>query len=133
MVAREPRASQESRDHGVEDGSLPPGPPLATATGRVAYRHRHGHLEPFALADDVRAFGIPFVHIPVDSSDKTAAERAQLELLRGNVDLVVLARYMQIISENFLEQVGAPVINIHHSFLPAFIGAGPYQKAKIGE
>ena len=83
-----------------------------------------------SLADDVRAFGIPFVHIAVDSSDKTAAERAQLELLRGNVDLVVLARYMQIISENFLEQVGAPVINIHHSFLPAFVGAGPYQKAR---
>ncbi|MFB9126056.1 formyltetrahydrofolate deformylase [Paraburkholderia dipogonis] len=82
------------------------------------------------LANEVRGFGIPFMHIPVHSADKSAAERAQLELLRGNVDLVVLARYMQIISERFLEEVGVPVINIHHSFLPAFIGAGPYQKAK---
>ena len=50
--------------------------------------------------------------------------------LKGNVDLVVLARYMQIVSEEFLEKVGVPVINIHHSFLPAFIGAAPYRKAK---
>ena len=53
-----------------------------------------------------------------------------VELLRGNVDLVVLARYMQILTPSFLEGVDAPLINIHHSFLPAFIGAGPYQKAK---
>lgn len=82
------------------------------------------------LAEDVRYFGIPFIHIPVDPGDKQAAEEAQLELLRGNVDLIVLARYMQIISKRFLDEVRAPVINIHHSFLPAFIGAGPYQKAK---
>jgi len=82
------------------------------------------------LADDVRSFGIPFVHVPVDPKNKAAAEDTQLELLRGNVDLVVLARYMQIISERFLHEIGAPIINIHHSFLPAFIGAGPYQKAK---
>jgi len=53
-----------------------------------------------------------------------------VRLLTGNVDLVVLARYMQILSQDFLERVGVPVINIHHSFLPAFIGAGPYRKAK---
>ena len=53
-----------------------------------------------------------------------------LELLAGRVDLVVLARYMQILSADFLERVGAPVINIHHSFLPAFAGAGPYARAK---
>ena len=53
-----------------------------------------------------------------------------LRLLRGNVDFVVLARYMQILSGDFIEQVGVPIINIHHSFLPAFIGAGPYRKAK---
>ena len=82
------------------------------------------------LAEDVRYFGIPFIHIPVDPGDKKAAEDTQLELLRGNVDLIVLARYMQIISERFLYEVRVPVINIHHSFLPAFIGAGPYQKAK---
>ncbi|MDJ0418504.1 formyltetrahydrofolate deformylase [Rhodococcus opacus] len=82
------------------------------------------------LAEDVRAFGIPFVHIPVSRDTKPEAEARQLEELRGNYDLVVLARYMQIISANFLAEVGCPIINIHHSFLPAFIGAGPYQRAK---
>lgn len=82
------------------------------------------------LGDDIRAFGIPFEHVPVVGGDKAAAEQRHLELLRGRVDLVVLARYMQIISGRFLTEIGAPVINIHHSFLPAFIGAGPYQKAK---
>jgi formyltetrahydrofolate deformylase len=82
------------------------------------------------LAESVRSFNIPFIHVPVENGDKASAEKVHLELLGGNVDLVVLARYMQIISETFLEKVGVPVINIHHSFLPAFIGAGPYQKAK---
>jgi formyltetrahydrofolate deformylase len=53
-----------------------------------------------------------------------------LELLAGNCELVVLARYMQIVSGDFLERLGVPVINIHHSFLPAFAGAGPYERAK---
>lgn len=82
------------------------------------------------LAADVRSFGIPFVHVPVDPKNKRAAEDTHLEMLRGNVDVIVLARYMQIISDRFLQEVGVPIINIHHSFLPAFIGAGPYQKAK---
>ncbi|GAA1940201.1 formyltetrahydrofolate deformylase [Agromyces allii] len=82
------------------------------------------------VADDVRSFGIPFVHVPSGGVDKSAAEARIVELLKGNVDLVVLARYMQILSGDFLEQIGVPVINIHHSFLPAFIGAGPYRKAK---
>ncbi|MCS3842950.1 formyltetrahydrofolate deformylase [Microbacterium sp. AK031] len=80
------------------------------------------------LAESVRTFGVPFVHIP--STDKVAMEQRQLELLQGNVDLVVLARYMQILTDDFIEKVGAPVINIHHSFLPAFIGANPYARAK---
>ena len=58
------------------------------------------------------------------------AEHRQLDLLRGNVDLVVLARYMQILTPQFLAEVGCPLINIHHSFLPAFIGAAPYRRAK---
>ena len=82
------------------------------------------------LADEVRAFAIPFVHIPVTPATKADAERRQLELLAGNVDLVVLARYMQILSARFLAAVGAPIINIHHSFLPAFAGAGPYERAR---
>ncbi|KJL49030.1 Formyltetrahydrofolate deformylase [Microbacterium hydrocarbonoxydans] len=80
------------------------------------------------LAEAVRSFGVPFVHIP--SGDKQAMEQRQLELLRGNVDLVVLARYMQILTDDFIVNLGAPVINIHHSFLPAFIGANPYARAK---
>ena len=82
------------------------------------------------LAGDVDRFDVPFEHIPVTKDTKADAEQRQLALLRGNVDLVVLARYMQILSGDFLAQVGVPVINIHHSFLPAFAGAGPYQRAK---
>jgi formyltetrahydrofolate deformylase len=83
------------------------------------------------LADDVRGFGIPFIHVPSKPGpDKSEAEAKILDLVRGNADLLVLARYMQVISEDFIEQVGIPIINIHHSFLPAFIGAGPYRKAK---
>jgi formyltetrahydrofolate deformylase len=82
------------------------------------------------LAEAVRAFGVPFVHIPVTPGTKQEAERRQLELLAGNVDLVVLARYMQILSADFLAALGAPVINIHHSFLPAFAGAAPYRRAR---
>jgi formyltetrahydrofolate deformylase len=79
-------------------------------------------------ANEVRSFGVPFVHIP--STDKPTAEAEHLRLLCGNVDFVVLARYMQILSGEFIERVGVPIINIHHSFLPAFVGAGPYAKAK---
>jgi formyltetrahydrofolate deformylase len=79
--------------------------------------------------ESVRFFGLPYHHIPVDPSRKPEAERATLELLTGEVDLVVLARYMQILSGEFLEKLGCPAINIHHSFLPAFAGADPYQRA----
>ncbi|MEI4271131.1 formyltetrahydrofolate deformylase [Klenkia sp. LSe6-5] len=82
------------------------------------------------LADRARPFGVPFFHVPATRDNRAEAEQRILELLRGNVDLVVLARYMQIITSEFLAEVGVPLINIHHSFLPAFIGAGPYQKAK---
>jgi formyltetrahydrofolate deformylase len=82
------------------------------------------------LAEDVRAFGVPFVHIPVTLETKAEAELRQLELLAGNFDLVVLARYMQILSAEFLEAVRVPIINIHHSFLPAFAGAGPHERAR---
>jgi formyltetrahydrofolate deformylase len=83
------------------------------------------------LADEVARFGVPYTHIPVTKATKPAAEARQLELLADlRVDLVVMARYMQILSGDFLEKVGVPVINIHHSFLPAFAGAGPYERAK---
>ena len=71
---------------------------------------------------------IPFHHVPVESGAKAEAEARTLELL-GGVDLLVLARYMQVLSADFLERLGAPAINIHHRFLPAFVGADPYRRA----
>jgi len=82
------------------------------------------------LAAATRQFSVPYVHVPVTRDTKAEAEARQLELLQDNFDLVVLARYMQILSGDFLDRVGAPVINIHHSFLPAFAGAGPYERAR---
>jgi formyltetrahydrofolate deformylase len=81
------------------------------------------------LESEVRAFDVPYHHVPVASGTKAAAEEQALELLAGEVDLVVLARYMQVLSVDFLRRVGAPVINIHHSFLPAFAGPDPYARA----
>jgi formyltetrahydrofolate deformylase len=82
------------------------------------------------VAEDVHSFGIPFVHVPTDGEERDIPEKEMLGLLVGSVDLVVLARYMRVLSGDFLRDLGQPVINIHHSFLPAFIGAGPYRKAK---
>ena len=83
------------------------------------------------LRRDVEAFGVPYHHIPVTHETKPEAEAAQLKVLGGGqYDLVVMARYMQVLSDGFLRAVCCPVINIHHSFLPAFAGAGPYERAK---
>ena len=79
-------------------------------------------------ADQVASLGLPFHHVPVEAGAKEEAERRALELL-GDVDLLVLARYMQVLSAGFLRDLGAPAINIHHSFLPAFVGADPYLRA----
>ena len=74
--------------------------------------------------------GLPFLHIPVSKETKAEAEAAQVEWLKQQqVDLVVMARYMQVLSADFLDTCGCPVINIHHSFLPAFAGAKPYHQA----
>ncbi len=78
--------------------------------------------------DAVESLGIPYVHIPVERGTKAAAERELLEHLRG-ADVAVLARYMQILSGELLDEAGIPFINIHHSFLPAFVGAQPYRQA----
>jgi formyltetrahydrofolate deformylase len=82
-----------------------------------------------AAAELVRGRGIPFHYIPVTAPTRDRAEAAELALLGGQVDLMVLARYMQILSPGFLEAFGRPIINIHHGFLPAFAGANPHQEA----
>jgi formyltetrahydrofolate deformylase len=75
-------------------------------------------------------YQIPFEHIPVTAASKAAAEARQIELVEEHkVDLVVLARYMQILSPSFVERFPARIINVHHSFLPAFTGAKPYHAA----
>ncbi len=74
--------------------------------------------------------GIPFFHVPVTPETKADAEQRELAILKEHdVDTVVLARYMQVLSSNFLSQYPARIINIHHGFLPAFMGANPYQAA----
>jgi formyltetrahydrofolate deformylase len=84
----------------------------------------HGHLRSIA-----EQFGIDFYHLPVTKDNKPLQEAQQLQLLRDyRIDLVVLAKYMQVLSPQFLQEF-SPVINIHHSFLPAFMGANPYQRA----
>jgi formyltetrahydrofolate deformylase len=76
-------------------------------------------------------FGIPFHHVPVEPGQREAAERLQHELLTElRVDVVVLARYMQVLSPELVARWPARIINIHHSFLPAFVGARPYHQAK---
>ncbi len=77
-------------------------------------------------------YGLPYCHIPIhrESPSRALAEEKQLEVLeKYDVELVVLARYMQILSARMLEKMGCPAINIHHSFLPAFAGANPYRQA----
>jgi formyltetrahydrofolate deformylase len=105
----------------------------------LLWRWRRGELEAEVVMvasnhelsrDDVVGFGVPFHHVPVAPGRKPEAEARLLELLDGRCDVVVLARYMQILSGDFLERLGVPVINIHHSFLPAFAGAGAYAKAR---
>jgi len=85
----------------------------------------HPDLEPL-----VRPFQVPFVTIPVEKGRKPEAEARLLEKLNElRCTLLVLARYMQILSGDFLRAWGKPIINIHHSFLPAFVGAQPYKQA----
>ena len=85
-----------------------------------------------ALAEDAQRYGLPFHHIPVSKDNKAEAEAAQIKLVQEHVaELIVMARYMQVLSDDFLNQVGCPVINIHHSFLPAFAGGKPYHQAYL--
>ena len=82
------------------------------------------------LENATKGYGLPFHHVPVTAATKAAAEAQQIQICQQyGAGLVVMARYMQVLSPEFLANVGCPVINIHHSFLPAFAGGKPYQQA----
>ena len=75
-------------------------------------------------------YGLDYLNLPITKDTKHEVEKQQIDWLRGKgVELVILARYMQILSSDFLKHVGCPVMNIHHSFLPSFVGAKPYHQA----
>jgi formyltetrahydrofolate deformylase len=105
----------------------------------LLYRHQSGELPceiPVIVSNhpDARKWAdfyhVPFELIPVDPANKAEAERRQLELLHEHkIDLVVLARYMQVLSPDFVARYPRRIINVHHSFLPAFMGARPYHRA----
>jgi formyltetrahydrofolate deformylase len=83
-----------------------------------------------AVANLAAFYDVPFEHVPVTAETRAAAEAGQLELLEKNeIELIVLARYMQILSPAFVDRYPASIINVHHSFLPAFTGARPYHAA----
>lgn len=77
----------------------------------------------------VGSFSLPYTHLPVSSREEMPAHESEILRVLGEVDLVVLARYMRILSGEFLDSLPCPAINIHHSFLPAFVGADPYARA----
>jgi formyltetrahydrofolate deformylase len=81
------------------------------------------------LQASVESFGVPFAHVPNSKDERDRAEARMAALLDGKVDLLVLARYMQIVSPAFVARWPNRIINIHHSFLPAFVGADPYRQA----
>jgi formyltetrahydrofolate deformylase len=105
----------------------------------LLWRHRLGELTCAIrlvvanhpdLEDVAKQFGVPFHHVPVLPERKAHAEAEHLALLElHDIDLVVFARYMQIVSSDFIERYPARIINIHHSFLPAFVGQKPYHQA----
>ena len=105
----------------------------------LLFRHRSGALDveiPLIVSNhrdlEVMAawYGIPFVHVPVTADSKSEAEATMRSLVaEHNIDLIVLARYMQILSDDFCRDFSGSIINIHHSFLPSFKGAKPYHQA----
>jgi formyltetrahydrofolate deformylase len=105
----------------------------------LLYRHQIGEL-PCHIAlvvsnhedahDLAHFYNVAFHHIPVSAADKAASEKKQLALLKENeIELIVLARYMQVLSPEFVACYQQKIINVHHSFLPAFVGARPYHAA----
>jgi formyltetrahydrofolate deformylase len=104
----------------------------------LLYRHSAGELPmdiACILSNHTAAerwalhYGLPFVHVPANAANREAAENEILGRVGTSTDFLVLARYMQILSPEFLVRYGRDIINIHHSFLPSFKGANPYQQA----
>jgi formyltetrahydrofolate deformylase len=105
----------------------------------ILFRHQNGELAceiPVILSNHpnaeklARYHGIAFHHIPVTAETKPEAEKRQMELMRAQgIDLIVLARYMQVLSPEFVKEFPNRILNVHHSFLPAFSGARPYHQA----
>jgi formyltetrahydrofolate deformylase len=105
----------------------------------LLWRHRIGELpcriravisNHRDLEEVAGQFAVPFHHVPIAADDKTSAEEAQVALLQSyEIDLVVFARYMQIASGELMARYAGRIINIHHSFLPAFVGQKPYHQA----
>jgi formyltetrahydrofolate deformylase len=104
----------------------------------LLWRWRSGELNvdiPFVISNHeelrstVEGLGLAYYYIPMTKETKEAQEGKTLELLQGQVDFIVLARYMQILSGEFIRHYPSQIINIHHSFLPAFVGANPYKHA----
>ncbi len=105
----------------------------------LLHRHKSGELAceiPLVISnhrdteDLVKFYGMDFHYLPVTKDNKAEVEAAQFKLFADyNIDLIVLARYMQILSPDFVQRYPQRIINIHHSFLPAFIGAKPYHRA----
>lgn len=105
----------------------------------LLHRHKSGELAceiPLVISNHrdtealVKFYGIDFHYLPVTKETKAEVELAQFKLFDDyNIDLIVLARYMQILSPDFVARYPQRIINIHHSFLPAFIGARPYHRA----
>ncbi len=105
----------------------------------LLYRHRIGALPmnvPAIISNHLSSawlaerHGIPYVHVPVDASNRAQAEARMLEIAASTkADLIVLARYMQVLSDKTCQQLAGRCINIHHSFLPGFKGASPYTQA----
>lgn len=105
----------------------------------LLHRHQVGEMAcevPLVISNHPEAqplakfYGVEFHHVPMDKDNKPEAEARMLELLHSrNIDFIVLARFMQILSNAFIDQYPNRIINIHHSFLPAFVGAKPYHRA----
>lgn len=105
----------------------------------LLYRHHSGELEceiPLIISNHpysqrlAEFYGVPFMHLPMNAQNKAEVEQKQLALLDDHkIDLVVMARYMQVLSAEFVARYPFRIINVHHSFLPAFVGAKPYHRA----